>query len=245
MKYLIEKIIRNTFNTFGLDLHRHRPQITLYNNIIKSLNHFKIDTILDIGANIGQFAISLRQAGYQGQIISFEPLSDAYAKLYEQAAIDPRWKIHPRCALGDRNGETKINISGNSESSSILEMMESHSIAAPESKYIGSESCPIHTLDFIAKNYLNKDSTVFLKLDTQGYEWQVLDGAIETLPLVHGILLEASMIELYSGQRLWKDFIQRLEKEGFEIWSIDQVFSDPKTGKTLQYDMVFFRRYIL
>lgn len=241
MKYSIEKKIRHTFNALGLDLHRLRPEITLVNDLIKSFKHFNIDTVLDVGANVGQFATSLRQVGYCGRIISFEPLSEAYALLCQRAINDPLWDIYTRCAIGDYNGETKINISANSESSSILDMMEEHSNAAPKSVYIGTESSPIYTLDFVTSKIINKTRETFLKIDTQGFEWEVLDGAVDTLQNIRGILLEVSLIELYEGQRLWKEVVQRIEKEGFEIWAIKQAFSDPKTGRILQYDIAFFK----
>jgi len=241
MKYSIEKKIRHAFNALGFDLHRLRPEITLVNDLIKSFKHFNIDTVLDVGANVGQFATSLRQVGYCGRIISFEPLSEAYALLCQRAKNDPLWDIFTRCAIGDYNGETKINISANSESSSILDMMEEHSNAAPKSIYVGTESCPIYTLDFVTNQIINHTGEIFLKIDTQGFEWEVLDGAGNTLQNVRGILLEVSLIELYAGQRLWKDVIQRIEKEGFEIWAIKQAFSDPKTGRVLQYDIAFFK----
>jgi FkbM family methyltransferase len=84
---------------------------------------------------------------------------------------------YPRCALGDHNGEVEINIAGNSEISSILPMLESHRSAAPESAYQGKEIVLIQTLDAVAGEYLKDARAHFLTIDTQGFEWQVLDGA--------------------------------------------------------------------
>ena len=96
--------------------------------------------------------------------------------------------VHEQAALGDHNGFVDINISKNSVSSSILPMLSSHFEAENNSVYIGREKTPIITLDSVAKKYLTQSSNCFIKIDTQGYEWQVLDGAINTLKNSKGIL---------------------------------------------------------
>lgn len=241
VKNSLEHRIRLAFNAIGLDLHRLRPSAPEASKLVKSLSHFDIDTVFDIGANIGQFARSLRQAGYFGRIISFEPLSDAHEKLRNFAMSDPNWFIHPATALGNAVGDIEINISGNSVSSSLLNMTENHLNAAPESHYVAKEFCKIQTLDSIASEYTNQFNRVFLKIDTQGYEWEVLDGACKLIPNVQGILIEVSLVELYQGQMLWKEVINRLEKDGFTLWTIDSEFTDNLNGRTLQCNAVFFR----
>ena len=96
-------------------------------------------------------------------------------------------------------------------------------------------------LDAVGPMYLADSRRAFLKIDTQGYEWQVLDGACETMSQMQGVLCELSLVPLYEGQRLWMDMIQRLEREGFALWSIQPGFMDPRDGRTLQVDAVFFR----
>ena len=81
----------------------------------------------------------------------------------------------------------------------------------------------------------------FLKIDTQGYEWQVLDGARESLSQCQGVLCELSLVPLYEGQCLWMEMIQRLESGGFTLWSIQKGFTDLRDGRTLQVDAIFLR----
>jgi hypothetical protein len=138
-----------------------------------------------------------------------------------------------------------MNPPGNSVSSSVLPMLESHSSAAVGSAYIDSERVPIAKLDTIASRYLNQKSKLFIKIDTQGFEWQVLDGASETLKQALGVLCELSLVPLYGGQRLWRDIVDRLETEGFMLWALQRGFTDPRTGQSLQMDGIFLRRDVL
>jgi FkbM family methyltransferase len=240
MRSTIIRWINALLRPAGAEL-RPVGQPTPATQLLKALQHFEIDTVLDVGANAGQFAGKIRQAGFEGRLISFEPLATAHQALEIAARRDPHWIVHPRGALGDHDGETTINVAGNSLSSSILEMSPAHSDAAQDSAYIGTESVAIQKLDSIAGQYLSVQNRAFLKVDTQGFESQVLDGAQATLPGIQGVLLETSMIELYQGQQLWREMIERMQGLGFTVWSIERGFSDPRTGRTLQCDLTFFR----
>lgn len=226
----------------GIEAHRFQPETSPLARLMAAIRSFDIGLVIDIGANEGQFAMELRAGGYAGRIVSFEPLAAAHHRLLQLSNNDSTWQVHPRCALGERLGEIEINVSGNSVSSSILPMLATHSDAAPESAYLGHELTPLVTLDSIAPAYLDGGQAPFLKIDTQGYEWHVLDGALETLPKVRGIQMELSLVPLYEGQRLWRESIARLEAEGFVLWSLQPVFIDPANGRTLQWDGLFFRQ---
>lgn len=237
----MKKLIKHLIHRMGFDLHRLNPGSNPAYQLLKGLNRFEVDLVFDIGAHVGQFASNLRSVGYQGRIVSFEPLSHAYCALSRAALGNPKWEIHPRAAIGDYDGKIDINISGNSVSSSILPMTESHASAAEGSAYIGSESVTICRLDSVAPNYFREGCRPFLKIDTQGYEWHVLESARETLPHMQGVLCELSLVSLYEGQRLWMEMIQRLESDGFTLWSIQKGFTNPRDGRTLQVDAIFFR----
>jgi FkbM family methyltransferase len=225
----------------GIEAHRFHPDTSPLARLMAALRHFNVDLVIDIGANEGQFAKELRAGGFSGRIVSFEPLSTAHRQLLQESNRDSAWQVYSRCALGDRLGEIQLNISGNSVSSSILPMLTAHSSAAPESAYLGHESAPLITLDSVAPLYLDGAQAPFLKIDTQGYEWHVLSGALATLPKVRGVQMELSLVPLYEGQHLWRECIERLEAEGFVLWALQPVFFDPATGRTLQWDGLFFR----
>ncbi|MGH6803505.1 MAG: FkbM family methyltransferase [Methyloceanibacter sp.] len=236
-----ERLIRRTANRFGIDVKRHRPTASEAGRLSTMLASHGVDLVLDVGANTGQFALSLREAGYAGRLVSFEPLSTAHAQLLQTSRDDPQWEIAPRVAIGDHEGEIEIHIAGNSVSSSVLEMLDSHAGAAPGSAYVGRERAQLSTLDTLARDYLSLGTVPFLKIDTQGYEDRVLDGATELLAKAHGLQLELSLVPLYEGQQLFDVLSERLRALGFSIWAIWPGFFDPRSGRMLQVDTTFFR----
>jgi FkbM family methyltransferase len=242
---MLKAFIKRCARSVGLEISRYRPSNSANAQLNSALSHLDIDLIFDVGANQGQFAMGIREYGYVGRIVSFEPLTEARFTLKELSDKDSAWTMHEQCAIGDNDGRIDINISGNSVSSSVLPMLDSHSAAAENSGYVAAESVPIFKLDSVAGQYMKKDDNLFLKIDTQGYEWQVLDGATDTLALAKGVLCELSLVPLYEGQRLWRDIVDRLEHEGFMLWALQKGFTDPRTGQSLQMDGIFLRRDLL
>jgi FkbM family methyltransferase len=236
-----EQTARQLLNNIGLDLRRYRPERSESGRLATMLAHHDVDLVFDVGANTGQFARSLRRAGYPGRIVSFEPLSLAHHKLVKASTRDPSWTIAPRMAIGDHEGKMEIHISGNSVSSSLLKMLDAHSAAAPESSYVNQESVTITRLDRIAADYTSAGSVPFIKIDTQGYEDRVLNGASEFLKASKGLQLELSIVPLYEGQELFDPLVSRLRGLGFSIWAIWPGFCDPRSGRMLQVDVTFFR----
>ncbi|MDH4404404.1 MAG: FkbM family methyltransferase [Cyanobium sp. D14.bin.5] len=241
MKSMAKQIV----SMLGYEVCRMTPSSSACAQIVSALKLVEADTVFDIGANAGQFASYIRNASYMGEIVSFEPLDSARISLAESVKRDRRWMLHERCAIGDYDGEVEINVAGNSVSSSVLSMHTSHAEAALGSAYVSSEKVPIKRLDGIASQYLNHNSKLFIKIDTQGFEWQVLDGAAETLRRAQGLICELSLIPLYEGQKLWRDVIDRLDQEGFMLWALQKGFTDPRTGQSLQMDGIFLRRDVL
>ena len=200
-----------------------------------------VDLVIDVGANTGGYATSLRSAGFTGRIISFEPLRAAHAALEANSQGDAAWAVADRMALGERDGVASINVAGNSASSSIREMLETHRSAAPESAYVGREDISVLRLDGVRHPFLDVAARPFLKVDTQGYEAEVLDGAKGLMDRVQGIQMELTLAPLYQGQVLWRDLVDRLEAAGFRLWGLVPEFIDPATGRMLQCDGIFFR----
>ena len=116
----MKSFVRKALRSCGYELHRHRPDSNPLFSTFKALEHFGVDLVLDVGANTGQFAAKLRSAGFAGEIVSFEPLAAEHRQLVSAASRDPKWHVHERGAVGNRDGEITINVAGNSVSSSVF-----------------------------------------------------------------------------------------------------------------------------
>jgi len=199
-----------------------------------------VTVLLDVGANVGQYALRTRNAGYRGRIVSFEPLLAAFAELSARAVADPAWEAR-RHALGSSAAESEIHISRNSYSSSLLEMEERHLRTAPESAYVGTENISVLPLDSIWDEVVDGSDRPFLKLDVQGFELEALRGAERSLAALVGVQCELSLVPLYAGAPTHKEVMEHLEAAGFRLAGIEPAFFDPETAELLQADAIFVR----
>lgn len=206
------------------------------------LEHHNIDCVFDIGANQGQYSQSLRRAGYNNTIISFEPLSSMHVILDSLSKADSNWHIHERTCVGDTVGEVEINVSNNSDMSSILAIEEETLTALPKSNYVGKEKVAITTVSEIFPTYENQYENIFMKVDTQGFEWEVLQGAKDILPKLTGIQLELSLFSLYENEKTFEDITSWLKKHGFDPILVIPGYFSKKLMKQLQIDIIFLRR---
>lgn len=239
IKNVVKKLVRN----LGLEIRRYIPQVSESARLQYFLKSYNIDLVLDVGANIGQYAKYIRDLGYSQKIVSFEPLSSAYSQLQAISNKDPLWEVAPRSAIGDKEDKIQINISANSQSSSVLDMLEAHLSAAPESMYCGAETVNLSRLDNIAKEYItNNTNSIFLKIDVQGFEKQVIEGSTQLLPIIKGIQMELSLVPLYKNQVLFQDMVEFMKQLGYELHAFTPGFTDSKTGRLLQLDGIFFKK---
>ena len=191
MKKLLKSIIRKIFKIFNLQLSYYKKS---RKNYLKTIESRGINLIFDVGANKGQFALSVFEDDYQGKIISFEPTSNVYKKLTINAEKFYNWKIHERVAVGDMCGKVSINVAGNSAlSSSVLKMRKVHEESAPGSKFIDIEEVKLVTVDSIFADYFTQGDKCLLKIDVQGYEEQVLKGALKSIKEFDAVKIECSL----------------------------------------------------
>jgi FkbM family methyltransferase len=200
----------------------------------------RIDLVFDVGANAGQYATSLREGGYRGRIVSFEPLTSAFSQLQASAKGDPLREV-VNIGLGDRDERATINIAGNSQSSSLLDMLPAHVQSAPVSAYVGKEEITVSRLDSVFSTYHRPGDRTFLKLDAQGYERKILEGASASMKDILGLQLEMSIEPLYRSEMLYLEMLGYLAEMGFTLASIEPGFGDPVSGRMLQMDGIFFR----
>jgi FkbM family methyltransferase len=238
----MKKTIRSVVRSFGFDVIRYLPSLSATAQLQQIFSHQSFDVVVDVGANKGNYAKSLREIGYGEIIIAFEPQSSAYIELQKIANKDRKLVLPPRMALGDRDGEITLNISANSESSSVVSMLDAHLKAAPDSVCIGTEVVPVHRLDTILPDYLPPQSkSIFMKIDVQGFERQVLVGAAGILPRVKGIQSELSLTPLYKGELTISEMINHMHTLGFNLHAILPAFTENRTGRAYQMDGIFIR----
>jgi FkbM family methyltransferase len=235
----IVREVRMIANRFGVDVVALRPERHLSTRRLVAFRDGSVNLVLDVGANVGQYAERLRTHGYRGRIVSFEPLQDAFERLSGSAAADALWDC--RCvALGDSDGEAAVNVSANSWSSSLLPMLPAHEIAAPDSRYVATEFAPLARLDSIRGDVVRADDRVHLKIDVQGMELAVLRGAEETLEQVVSAECELSLIPLYDGQPLIEDVVSHLEDRGLVPVAVEPAYATA-SGHVIQLDALFAR----
>ncbi len=232
--------IRKVFQRFGYDIVKCEFQSNHSARLMKFLADQRINLVFDIGANTGQSGDALRQIGYQGRIVSFEPLSSAFAVLQEKAQTDPLWTCE-HLGLSDKEGKASINVSRNSQSSSLLDMMPLHAQSSEASSYIGKEEIELSTVDSMMTKHYQEGDRTFLKIDSQGYERVILEGAGKSSSQIWGIELEMSFVPLYKDAPLFSEMDEYLGRRGYALISIEPVFFDPKSGQLLQANGLYSR----
>lgn len=208
---------------------------------LQIMKQLKIDFVFDVGANSGQYVKNLRELGFHDKAISFEPIEIVFKELNKTAKNDSFW-ITENFAIGNQNTESVINISQNTYSSSILLMLPAHYESEPTSKYVSQQKIHIKTLDSIYNQYASSENNVMLKIDTQGYEKNVLEGAKESLKKISLIQLEMSLKPLYENEMIFLEMVDYLLNMGFELYSLENGFADPETGQLLQVDGIFVNK---
>lgn len=206
----------------------------------KLLTHFGITKVLDVGANTGQYAQELRKISFEGEIVSFEPISSVFEMLKKNMKNDPK-STAKNFALGDKNETKTINISKNLASSSFFNRAKHLEENAKQTEYVSEEKVEIKVLDSIYDTLCTSNDIVFLKLDTQGYEKNILNGATESLKKIKGIQIELALKPSYNDAPGYKEIFKIIEDAGFTLFSIEEGFEDHKTGQLLEVDAVFFR----
>jgi FkbM family methyltransferase len=201
-----------------------------------------VNVVFDIGANLGQYARRLRAAGFTGKIVSFEPLSRNHETLLAQSAADPNWQIAPRMGVGDENGTITMNVSEHHDMSSALSLETAALTALPKSRVVATETADVRTLDSLISEFTNPGDTLFVKVDTQGYEMNVLTGAAQSLKnhRMAGWQMELSLLPLYRGEKTFEEIAAYLKSAGYEAHYIIPGYFSKKLNRQLQVDGVFF-----
>lgn len=212
-------------------------QTDLIRGKFRWLQETRIATVLDVGANTGQFAVMARQLWDEAMIYSFEPLASCYMQLCDNTSTLQPIRCFP-IALGEHEGSITMQKNDFSPSSSILKLGEAHAKAFPFAVNVVEEEVKMSTLDAVSRS-LDLSPGVLLKIDVQGYELQVLRGGRATLPHIELVIVETSFVELYEGQPLFWEVYQLLHEYGFHYVGALEQLVDPASGAILQADSIF------
>jgi FkbM family methyltransferase len=197
------------------------------------------DTVIDIGANVGQFAVASMKTFPNAKVHSFEPQPDSFAQLSKNVASFPQSTVHP-VACGDFIGSTEFHVNTLSHSSSILPLAARHLDAFPEYREASTIQVKVQTLDSLM-DAIKPEGLTLLKIDVQGFEAKVLAGATEALKRVDYVLLEASLRPLYEGEMLFPEMLELMKSRGFRFLRPLAWMKDPHNGEVLQMDALFAR----
>jgi FkbM family methyltransferase len=215
----------------------------LYNYMLKQhlidlLKKCKVNCILDVGANRGQYALELRKLGYKENIISFEPVKESFDELKKWSRFDSKWTVYP-FALGEKNFTTQIHVTDETQFSSLFKPnLKSKELFGNISKVKRKQEVEVRRLDFVLSKIVDnmKNPYFFLKIDTQGYDLQVFSGLGEYVEKVVGLQSEVSVIPIYEGGALMSEALSFYESHGFRITGLFPVSIDRSTFRVIEFD---------
>lgn len=225
MNPLISKA-RKLFRQKGYDIVQHRDLpvwLALHN----------IDVVLDIGANDGRYASEIREAGWAGRIISFEPQPDVFERLKTRMAGDSAWQGF-QMGLGNTEGELAMNAHG-------LDVLSSFLPSRKKDDTTRVIHVPVKRPEFIFDEIMEGCCRPFVKIDTQGYELEIIRGFGKRTDDVIGWQLELSIKPLYEGQPLIDEIIFTMRSKGQALWRILPGLRDPATLQAFELDGIFFK----
>lgn len=203
-----------------------------------TLAAYQINCVLDVGANTGQFARNLRRVGYQGHICSFEPVEEAYLTLTTCFRSDSKWAGY-NYALGSENTQRTFHVT--------VEPTAMSSFLQPQDTgwKLREAVVEIKRLDGVFQDVIEatelKRPRVFLKMDTQGYDLEVFNGAEHCLDQILGLQSEVSVKPVYQGMPHYLDSIRTYESHGFELHGLAEVFRHPQRNNLIEMNCVMMR----
>ncbi|MHB8422739.1 MAG: FkbM family methyltransferase [Leptospirales bacterium] len=240
MKSALSQLVFKTFRRFGLHvIPEWRWKDYDIANHTRDLFHFLgIDCVLDVGANKGQYAYFLKTyVGYTGMILSFEPVPEIYEALEKRARFDPFWKVFP-CALGAQIQNLPINVMKGETLNSFLSPIHGYLKDIDDYNEVSrTEMVPVRTVDSVLEECDSAHGyrSIFLKMDTQGFDQEVLKGATESLFRISAFQSEISCLPIYKEMT---DYIQSLSifrDKGFNVTGMFPIVRD-KWFRVLEFD---------
>jgi FkbM family methyltransferase len=206
------------------------------------LERLAVNCVLDVGANRGQYGSLLRRIGYTGWILSFEPVQSNLQVLEEVAKRHSPWRVFP-FALGSVNGQLDINVAEMSELSSFLTRNEELQDRFPKNCADRKERVTIRRLDDVIETCLSgiQSPRIYLKMDTQGFDLEVVKGAESVLANVLALQTEISFKSIYHQMPGFMESLKEVQKRGFEVVDFLPVASDLDQLSAIEMDCIMVR----
>lgn len=229
-------------NRFGFDVIRlvnKNSDLSAHLRIV--LSQLKIDCVVDVGANTGQYGEFLRQLGYTGSIVSFEPVKEVFRKLQANSSNDPKWTCY-NLALGDTSERKVMNVYQASVFSSFLRANE-YSQQRWSLDQGNAEDVSVARLDDLFEELVAKTggTSFFLKMDTQGYDRKVFAGALGSLERIRGLQSELSLLPVYDGMPRGYDVLEDFHARNYFVSGMYPVNRDDSLA-VIEYDCVLVKK---
>lgn len=239
---MIKNIVKNILHRYGKDIVPYDD----YNNKLEPvkfnwLKSFNINTVLDVGASDGGYATKIRKIFPQSKIYSFEAIQESYYALLKRFKDDSTFQAFNIC-LSNYNGYCDFFVNEYKGSSSLLNMSHLHKEAYPFTEKYVPIKIECKRLDtFIEERSFVLENNILLKLDVQGAEWMILEGAENLLKRVKVVFMEVSFNTLYEKSILFSETVIRMKQLGFSVAGIENISQSLIDGKFLQADVYFLR----
>lgn len=219
------------------DLHRY----LVPEHVARLCRRYRVDCVLDVGANRGQYGEQLRAAGYRGEIVSFEPVADTFAKLRKTAERDGSWAAH-QLALGRADGETDMHVVPGTMSSMLPPSRYGRG-RYEELREVSVEAVRVRRLDGLFEGLLAhlEGKRLFLKLDTQGYDLEAFAGLGDRVGQVVALQSEVALLQIYDGMPRLQEQLTTYEAAGFGVTGFYPVTRQSRTWRVLEFDCVMVR----
>ncbi|GAV19882.1 2-O-methyltransferase NoeI [Mariprofundus micogutta] len=237
MKEAIKSILKS------INLYYNKPY-NVPENTLLGIKSLSIKTIIDIGANEGQFAKSILQTFPSARLFCFEPLPNAFTALESWKKETGKDVTIFNVALGDNEGVVAMNLHvDHSTSSSILQSTRNNDELFPETANQTKIDVKMTTLDKALSSLSNMlVEDIFIKVDVQGFEVKVIEGGQGIFRLAKAVILEVCVESLYDGQSEFTTILGKMEKLGFKYSGNLQQYYDKQDGRTQFFDAVFLKK---
>jgi FkbM family methyltransferase len=226
-------------------LHARNVSVTKFEHTVEArrprvLAAGGVDYVIDVGANEGQYATTLRDAGYAGRMLSLEPVKAAFERLASRSVSDRAWEAR-HVAVSDKCGTVTMNVSAHSIHSSMLPMRGSYAQVDRRAAYVRTETAPCETLDDILAAHIPGSANLAVKIDVQGMESSVLDGGQNALTRARVLEMEFLSSPSYEGETLAPALLARVFEMGFKLALTENLMMDAETGRSVAFNGLFYR----